>query len=108
MRFERSSPRRISGNRGMRNSRKPEAAAEVSFEEEADSEGLAMSAEKEILREPGKAFTCREVPREKRTGGAPAPSKSPPPDNSPEPLFPFSVAFFPLFPCPSVYPPPSL
>src|SRR6266487_2913555 len=68
MRFERLSPRRISGNRGMRNSRKPEAAAEVSFEEEADSEGLAMSAEKEILREPRKAFTCREVSREKQNG----------------------------------------
>src|SRR5260370_11235639 len=104
MRFERSSPGRISGNRGMRNSRKPEAADEVSFEEEADSEGLAMSAEKEILREPRKAFTCREVPREKRTGGAPAPSKCPARDNSPEPLSPFSGAVCRLFPCPSVYP----
>src|SRR6266487_607408 len=85
MRFERLSPRRISGNRGMRNSRKPEAAAEVSFEEEADSEGLAMSAEKEILREPRKAFTCREVSREKQNGRAPAPSKCPPRGYSPRP-----------------------
>src|SRR6266851_5291082 len=104
MRFERSSPRRISGNRGMRNSRKPEAAAEVSFEEEADSEGLAMSAEKEILREPGKAFTCREVSREKRTGGALELGKRAARDNSPEPLSPFSGAVCRLFPCPSVYP----
>src|SRR5229473_1083752 len=104
MRFERSSPRRISGNRGMRNSRKPEAAAEVSFEEEADSEGLAMSAEKEILREPRKAFTCREVSREKRTGGAPELGKRAARDNSPEPLSPFSGAVCRLFPCPSVYP----
>src|SRR6266852_4719635 len=103
-RFERSSPRRISGNREMRNSRKPEAAAEVSFEEEADSEGLAMSAEKEILREPRKAFTCREVSREKRTGGAPELGKRAARDNSPEPLSPFSGAVCRLFPCPSVYP----
>src|SRR6266567_6508652 len=68
IRLGRSSPRRISGNRGMRNSRKPEAAAEVSFEEEADLKGLAMGAEKEILREPGKAFTCRELSREKQNG----------------------------------------
>src|SRR5260370_174274 len=104
MLFERSSPRRISGNRGMRSSRKPEAAAEVSFEEEADSEGLAMSAEKEILREPGKAFTCREVSREKRTGGALELGKRAARDNSPEPLSPFSGAVCRLFPCPSVYP----
>jgi len=52
----------------MRNSRKPEAAAEVSFEEEADLEGLAMSAKREILREPRKAFTCRELSREKQNG----------------------------------------
>src|SRR6266581_1942361 len=68
IRLGRSSPRRISGNRGMRNSRKPEAAAEVSFEEEADLKGLAMGAEKEILREPGKAFTCRELSRKKQNG----------------------------------------
>src|SRR5216684_1308919 len=104
IRFERSSPRRISGNRGMRNSRKPEAGDEVSFEEEADLEGLAMGAEKEILREPGKAFTCREVSREKRTGGAPELGKRAARDNSPEPLSPFSGAVCRLFPCPSVYP----
>src|SRR5260370_37540274 len=88
----------------MRNSRKPEAGDEVSFEEEADSEGLAMSAEKEILREPRKAFTCREVSREKRTGGAPELGKRAARDNSPEPLSPFSGAVCRLFPCPSVYP----
>src|SRR3989441_6004250 len=88
----------------MRNSRKPEAAAEVSFEEEADLEGLAMSAEKEILREPGKAFTCREVSREKRTGGAPELGKRAARDNANEPLSPFSRAVCRLFPCPSVYP----
>src|SRR6266568_156427 len=104
IRLGRSSPRRISGNRGMRNSRKPEAGDEVSFEEEADSEGLAMSAEKEILREPGKAFTSREVSREKRTGGAPELGKRAARDNSPEPLSPFSGAVCRLFPCPSVYP----
>src|SRR6266700_1944543 len=104
MRFERSSPRRISGNRGRRDRRKPEEAAEVSFEEEADLKGLAMGAEKEILREPGKAFTCREVSREKRTGGAPELGKRAARDNSPEPLSPFSGAVCRLFPCPSVYP----
>src|SRR6266478_1848475 len=57
-----------------------------------------------ILREPGKAFTCREVPREKRTGGAPAPGKCPARDNANEPLGPFSGAVCRLFPCPSVYP----
>src|SRR6266700_1444042 len=88
----------------MRNSRKPEAAAEVSFEEAADLKGLAMGAEKEILREPGKAFTCREVSREKRTGGAPELGKRAARDNSPEPLSPFSGAVCRLFPCPSVYP----
>src|SRR6266700_2670714 len=104
IRLGRSSPRRISGNRGMRNSRKPEAAAEVSFEEEADLKGLAMGAEKEILREPGKAFTCREVSREKRTGGAPELGKRAARDNVNEPLNPFSGAVCRLFPCPSVYP----
>src|SRR6266581_3040202 len=57
-----------------------------------------------ILREPGKAFTCREVSREKRTGGAPELSKRAARDNSPEPLSPFSGAVCRLFPCPSVYP----
>src|SRR6266568_8566203 len=104
IRLGRSSPRRISVNRGMRNSRKPEAGDEVSFEEEADLKGLAMGAEKEILREPGKAFTCRELSRKKRTGGASAPSKCPARDNSPGPLSPFSGAVCRLFPCPSVYP----
>src|SRR6266700_3481016 len=88
----------------MRNSRKPEAAAEVSFEEAADLKGLAMGAEKEILREPGKAFTCREVSRKKRTGGAPELGKRAARDNVNEPLNPFSGAVCRLFPCPSVYP----
>src|SRR6266704_4831573 len=56
-----------------------------------------------ILREPGKAFTCREVSREKRTGGAPELSKRAARDDSPEPLSPFSGAVCRLFPCPSVY-----
>src|SRR6266704_2347038 len=57
-----------------------------------------------ILREPGKAFTCREVSREKRTGGAPELSKRAARDDSLEPLSPFSGAVCRLFPCPSVYP----
>src|SRR6266571_377271 len=65
MRFERSSPRRISGNRGMRNSRKPEAGDEVSFEEEADSEGLAMSAEEESYASRGKLSPVEKCPVKK-------------------------------------------
>src|SRR6266702_1256524 len=104
MRLERSSPRRISGNRGMRNSRKPEAGDEVSFEEEADLEGLDMSAEKEYYASRGKLSPVENCPARNRTGGAPAPSKCPARDNSPGPLSPFSGAVCRLFPCPSVYP----
>src|SRR6266436_3041374 len=78
MRFERSSPRRISGNRGMRNSRKPEAAAEVSFEEEADSEGLAMSAEEESYASRGKLSPVEKCPVKKERAGRLLQASAPP------------------------------
>src|SRR6266702_6546049 len=86
IRLGRSSPRRISGNRGMRNSRKPEAAAEVSFEEEADSEGLAMSAEEESYASRGKLSPAENCPARNRTGGAPELGKRAARDNANEPL----------------------
>jgi len=49
----------------MRNSRKPEATAEVSFEEEADSEGLAMSAEEESYASRGKLSPVEKCPVKK-------------------------------------------
>src|SRR6266851_2976387 len=78
MRFERSSPRRISGNRGMRNSRKPEATAEVSFEEEADSEGLAMSAEEESYASRGKLSPVEKCPVKKERAGRLLQASAPP------------------------------
>src|SRR5712692_8824283 len=78
MRFERSSPRRISGNRGMRNSRKPEATAEVSFEEEAVSEGLAMSAEEESYASRGKLSPVEKCPVKKERAGRLLQASAPP------------------------------